>query len=976
MRLTLDEFLAPDSPQRQPVLLPGHTTPVIPTQTFVLHSVLVHAGDVGGGHYYAYIRPSVDGNYSDCLATSSTAAAGTTSITGAAAVNVTVTQVMQSWYKFNDEQVLKVLPREAVLECFGQRPSPFLDDHHQQGYGTTMSSAYMLVYILESRAKDEIMKEVDSADIPTDLVDRLNMEEYRKRVLELYNRCVKHTLKIYYMTEWDVMSFTNYTKDEDFCVDLSTINNGSSGSESGSGSGISGGGAVSIHTTHRSVTVSFGHSTLGLVFAISKDLKVPAHRLRLWLMSKRNNGVYRVGNQMVINASSFLKRNEIFFVEILPSPSSLLLSPEQQQQQLLLQKDNNKSISNPPPIESVLTPGELLEQQHWSDWCQQLDTVNRVLQKLYHRYICVMLYKKVLLQQDIAYNQSIAELIAVHDGDDDVNKKKATTDSTEGSRENEAFVAKACRAFEQVLLQTHGAKSSSYSSSSSDAAGKNSSTSDTTATTVAEAVNGAVDNNTINELLAPILQTCHFGSNFHRFVEMYLKDVENSCIEMILKSVDQNEREILTALKKFVVLLPPPSTTTAAAAITAVGGAAGMVVDPYLFSPPFSPTSAMKVTTGSSSDLQATLPADQREYLVFGRLFEREPLQQQQQTSSLSSSSLKLPFDYQRLVLEKNYTYRLLKLNAQQERNENLLLLSSTPTAAATATRHVHAQRLFMYEKYLQTTIKRLMKCPVKYIGYFRFKPNRTYTQMLRHFFHVLHSSLVAPITAATVAIPWGDLTDQISEKEVSGLRVWRQHCINEIKDMSVFEASNQPNVPLTQLGAMGDVFLVDPVYDGESKSIVNAFTYFQNIVFKMSLPFRPYTDVDKTMLIDHKTTIDALFGNASSDSGGGGVVGKSGVAVSPNRSQNKEPSISGASNNSATATGNASKQSPYKKKLKSKGSTNTNDESGGNDSNTEMDLQLPVGSTAARHATATTTNATATHNVRVRTPTGAKRWR
>jgi len=27
-----------------------------------LHSVLVHAGDVGGGHYYAYIRPSTDIN--------------------------------------------------------------------------------------------------------------------------------------------------------------------------------------------------------------------------------------------------------------------------------------------------------------------------------------------------------------------------------------------------------------------------------------------------------------------------------------------------------------------------------------------------------------------------------------------------------------------------------------------------------------------------------------------------------------------------------------------------------------------------------------------------------------------------------------------------------------------------------------------------------------------------------------------------
>ena len=53
-RLCLDEFLAEDAPaeERQE------------RQSYLLHSVLVHQGEVGGGHYYAYIRPSSGFDYS------------------------------------------------------------------------------------------------------------------------------------------------------------------------------------------------------------------------------------------------------------------------------------------------------------------------------------------------------------------------------------------------------------------------------------------------------------------------------------------------------------------------------------------------------------------------------------------------------------------------------------------------------------------------------------------------------------------------------------------------------------------------------------------------------------------------------------------------------------------------------------------------------------------------------------------------
>jgi len=49
------------------------------------HAVLVHSGDVHGGHYYSFIRPRPE--------------------------NV--------WFKFDDERVTKVLPREAFEEGFG-----------------------------------------------------------------------------------------------------------------------------------------------------------------------------------------------------------------------------------------------------------------------------------------------------------------------------------------------------------------------------------------------------------------------------------------------------------------------------------------------------------------------------------------------------------------------------------------------------------------------------------------------------------------------------------------------------------------------------------------------------------------------------------------------------------------------------------------------------------------------------------------
>lgn len=62
---------------------------------YVLHSVLVHIGDVNGGHYHAFIRPSID--------------------TG----NDEGKKQMNQWYKFDDETVTPAYEEAAVQENFG-----------------------------------------------------------------------------------------------------------------------------------------------------------------------------------------------------------------------------------------------------------------------------------------------------------------------------------------------------------------------------------------------------------------------------------------------------------------------------------------------------------------------------------------------------------------------------------------------------------------------------------------------------------------------------------------------------------------------------------------------------------------------------------------------------------------------------------------------------------------------------------------
>ncbi|KAI9350734.1 cysteine proteinase [Obelidium mucronatum] len=98
--------------------------------------VLVHAGDLTGGHYCAFLRAEKNGK----------------------------------WFKFDDDRVTPVTDQDATEENFG------VDSTTKTKLIKRFTNAYMLVYVRESNA-DEILKPITSEDIPEHL--RVRFEEER-----------------------------------------------------------------------------------------------------------------------------------------------------------------------------------------------------------------------------------------------------------------------------------------------------------------------------------------------------------------------------------------------------------------------------------------------------------------------------------------------------------------------------------------------------------------------------------------------------------------------------------------------------------------------------------------------------------------------------------------------------------------------------------------------------------------------------
>lgn len=201
--LDLDRFLDAD-PDNAQAKVPQH---------YHLHSVLVHSGDVHGGHYYVYVRPSTDPN-------------------------------SQEWFKFDDDRILKSSKAHAIDGSFGGNgmEDDDLDDldnysKDQLSDGSTtppptrknmfgkrlrpesfknFSSAYMLVYIRDTEFPDIMNASRDTAvqryAIPEHLVKRFQLEEEQKakRQKELEQEHLYTTIRL--STNASIGAFKKLTK--------------------------------------------------------------------------------------------------------------------------------------------------------------------------------------------------------------------------------------------------------------------------------------------------------------------------------------------------------------------------------------------------------------------------------------------------------------------------------------------------------------------------------------------------------------------------------------------------------------------------------------------------------------------------------------------------------------------------------------------------------------------------------------------
>jgi ubiquitin carboxyl-terminal hydrolase 7 len=132
-----------------------------PPNVYKLHSVMVHSGDVFGGHYYAYIRPKCTGD---------------------------------EWFKFDDDRVSVATPDQAIDSNFGVTPS-------QATVGfKRCSNAYMLVYVREADLP-VVCKDVPLESVPLALRQRfdaeqaLDQQKQKKKLEERFNVSVNYCIE-------------------------------------------------------------------------------------------------------------------------------------------------------------------------------------------------------------------------------------------------------------------------------------------------------------------------------------------------------------------------------------------------------------------------------------------------------------------------------------------------------------------------------------------------------------------------------------------------------------------------------------------------------------------------------------------------------------------------------------------------------------------------------------------------------------
>ncbi|KAG5053183.1 hypothetical protein JHK87_005381 [Glycine soja] len=200
---------------------------------YTLHSVLVHSGGVHGGHYYAFIRPTLS----------------------------------EQWYKFDDERVTKEDTKRALEEQYGgeeELPQTNPGFNNTPFKFTKYSNAYMLVYIREAD-KDKVICNVDEKDIAEHLRERLKKEQEEK----------EHKKKE--KAEAHLYTIIKVARDEDLAEQI--------------GKDIYF--DLVDHDKVRSFRVQKQTSFNLFKDEVAKEFGIPVQFQRFWLWAKRQNHTYR-----------------------------------------------------------------------------------------------------------------------------------------------------------------------------------------------------------------------------------------------------------------------------------------------------------------------------------------------------------------------------------------------------------------------------------------------------------------------------------------------------------------------------------------------------------------------------------------------------------------------------------------------------------------------------------------------------------
>ncbi|XP_010519993.1 PREDICTED: ubiquitin carboxyl-terminal hydrolase 12-like isoform X2 [Tarenaya hassleriana] len=112
---------------------------------YTLHSVLVHSGGVHGGHYYAFIRPTLS----------------------------------DQWYKFDDERVTKEDMKRALEEQYGGEEEVRLKKEQEEKEDKRRYKAQAHLFTIIKVARDEDLTEQIGKDIYFDLVDHDKVRSFR-----------------------------------------------------------------------------------------------------------------------------------------------------------------------------------------------------------------------------------------------------------------------------------------------------------------------------------------------------------------------------------------------------------------------------------------------------------------------------------------------------------------------------------------------------------------------------------------------------------------------------------------------------------------------------------------------------------------------------------------------------------------------------------------------------------------------------